>query len=96
MSMTATLLIAIAVLFGLIYVTAHYARKLQAENCEIKMELEKQKAVVVELYQHAEELARIQKDKSDVNQKINEAQTSEEINEILNSIIHTNNDKLRQ
>ena len=78
------------------YLAAKICKKLQEENNEIKIELEKQKAVVVEVYQHAQELAKIQQDKSDVNQKINEAKSDEEINEIINSIIHSNNDRVRK
>lgn len=96
MNLTVTLLIAIIILFALIYITAHHCRKLQEENNEIKIELEKQKAVVVEVYQHAQELAKIQQDKSEVNQKINEAQTNEEVNEIINSLIHANNERVRK
>ena len=95
MSLTVTLLIVIAVMLVLIFVTAHITRKLQDENTKLKEETTKQKATIVEMYNHAEELAQIQQDKSEVNQKINEAKTDEEISQIINGIIATNNSKLR-
>lgn len=95
MSLTVTLLIAIAVLSFLCFVAAHYARQLKSENCKLKDENEKQRATIVEMYNHAEELAQIHQDKSEVDQKINEAKTDEEISEIINGIIAANNSKLR-
>lgn len=95
MTMTVTLLIAIAVLILIIFVIGHICKGLQEENTKLKDENTQQKATIVEMYHHAEELAQIQQDKSDVNKKINEAKTDEEITGIINSIVHTNNDKLR-
>lgn len=88
-------------IFGLImtivaYFTGKVCKKLQEENTEIKTELEKQKATIKELYKNAEAIARIQKDKSDVNQKINEAKSDEEICAIISALVRTNNDKLRK
>ena len=78
------------------YFTAKVCKKLQEENTQIKTELEEQKLTIKELYKNAEEIARIQKDKSDINKKINEAESDEEICAIISAIVHTNNDKLRK
>ena len=86
--------IALLVCFFIIYIIAHLCKKLQDENFKIKAELENEKKTVVEAYKYADELAQIQKDKSNVNQKINEAKTSEEINEIINSISRSNNERV--
>ena len=96
MTIAGCLAIISAVLILIIIAISRICRELQDENLEIKAELENEKKTVVEAYKYAEELARIQKDKSDVNQKINEAKTSEEINEIINSIVAANNNKLRK
>lgn len=96
MNLTLCLAIFSAVLILLLVAVSRICRKTQEENNELKEELEKQKATVVELYNHAEELAQIRQDKSDVNKKINEAKTSEEINAIISGLIHINNDRMRK
>lgn len=90
------LAIALLVLFFVLYIVAHLCKKLQIENNQLQEENAKQKATIVDMYKHAEELAQIQKDKSEVNQKIKEAKTDEEISEIINGIIAANNAKLRK
>lgn len=88
--------ITLMVLFFILYVVGRICKKLQAENTELQMENEKQKNTIIDMYRHAEELAQIQKDKSEVNQKINEAKTDEEIREIINSIVRSNNNRVRK
>ena len=83
MNITLCLAIFSAVLILLLFAVSRLCKKAQNESKELKEELEKQKQTVVELYNHAEELAQIRQDKSDVNKKINEAKTSEEINQGL-------------
>lgn len=90
-----TFIITIGILAVIIIAMAKVCRGLQEENTKLKDETTQQKVTIVEMYHHAEELAQIQQDKSDVNKKINEAKTDEEITGIINSIIHINNDKLR-
>lgn len=89
-------IITLLVCFFIIYITAHLCRKLQAENNQIKQELEQQKATIVEMYKYADELAMIKKDKSEVNKQINEAKTDEEIANIIGGIIAANNERLRK
>lgn len=88
--------ITLLVLFLALYIVGRICKKLQEENTELQMANEKQKATIIDMYKHAEELAQIQKDKSEVNQKIKEAKTDEEISEIINGIIAANNAKLRK
>ena len=96
MNITLCLAIFSAVLILLLFAVSRLCKKAQNESKELKEELEKQKQTVVELYNHAEELAQIRQDKSDVNKKINEAKTSEEINAIISGLIHINNDRMRK
>lgn len=88
--------VTLLVLFFALYIVSHLCKKLQAENNELQIANEVQKATIIDMYKHAEELAQIQKDKSEVNQKIKEAKTDEEISEIINGIIAANNAKLRK
>lgn len=96
MNLTVTLLIAIIILFALIYITAHHCRKLQAENRELEEALEKQKATIAELLRHAEEIALIRSDKGKVENAIKEAETDDELVAIANAIVDANNGKLRK
>ena len=96
MNTTLAVLLIALICFMATYLVAHWCRKLQEENKDLKAEIEKQQATIVDMYKHAEELAQIHQDKSEVDQKINEAKTNEEISEIINGIIAANNSKLRK
>ena len=96
MNTTLAVLLIALICFMAVYLTAHWCKKLQDQNKELKAEVEKQQQTIVDMYKHAEELAQIHQDKSEVDQKINEAKTNEEISEIINGIIAANNSKLRK
>ena len=92
-------IVALAFLVISIAVVYVYFKTLKDKNKEIsqlKNELNKQKEVTVELYKHAAEIAKIEKQKDKTNQKINEAKTDEEIIDIINSVIDANNDRVRK
>ncbi len=93
------LLIAIAIIIVLILIlviVSKTCRKLQEEKSNLEIELNKQKANAVYLYEHACEIADIQKSEAEVNHQIEEAKNEEELLNIINSVISTNNDKLRK
>ena len=96
MSLTITLAVACVILALLIFVAASRCRSLIQQNKAQKEEIEKQKEIVVEVYKHAEEVAKIKKDQSQVNQKINEAKTDEEISNIISGILAANNNRVRK
>ena len=96
MNLTITLATACIVLVLLIYVITTRTIKLQKEAKALKEEIVKQKEIVVEMYRYADELAMIKKDQSQVNQKINEAKTDEEISNIISGIIAANNNRMRK
>ena len=96
MSLTITLAVACVILALLIFVAASRCKSLIAQNKAQKEEIEKQKEIVVEVYKHAEEVAKIKKDQSQVNQKINEAKTDEEISNIISGILAANNNRVRK
>lgn len=93
-----TLLIQIAiyiVLICIIVFVSRTCRKLQAEKTTLEVELQAQKANLAFMVRHAEELAQIKKDQKTTGQKIAEAKTDEEIIDIINAVIASNNDRVR-
>ena len=96
MSITITLAVACVIFVLFTFIVASRCKRLQQENKSQKEEIEKQKEIVVEVYKHAEEVAKIKKDQSQVNQKINEAKTDEEISNIISGILASNNSRLRK
>lgn len=83
-------------LIGVAYVAITDKKKSREKQKELEEEIKKQQATIVDMYKHVEELALIQKGKSDVDQKIKEAKTDEELAEIISSIVAINNSKLRK
>ena len=93
-----TFLIQIAiyiVLICIIVFVSRTCRKLQTEKTELEVELQAQKANLAFIVRHAEELAQIKKDQKTTDQKITEAKTDEEIIDIINAVIASNNDRVR-
>lgn len=80
----------------ILYFTAKVCKQLQAENTEIKLEIEKQNKTIAELLRHAEEVALISADRGKVEEEIKNAKTDEELVNIANAIIGVNNDRLRK
>lgn len=71
----------------------------QKKNQEIKRlegELEGQKKINQELLQYTKEIAKINSDKEDVAQQIQEAKNDEEVMAIIAGLVHTNNDRVRK
>lgn len=83
------------VLICIIVFVSRTCRKLQAEKTELEVELQAQKANLAFMVRHAEELAQIKKDQKTTDQKITEAKTDEEIIDIINAVIASNNDRVR-
>ena len=85
----------------LILAFAVYAaiKNLQKKNQEIKRlqdELNGQKKINQELLQYTKEIAKINSDKEDVAQQIQEAEDDEEVMAIIAGLVHTNNDRVRK
>ena len=96
MNVTLTLILVIIALLIIIVVTAKVCRKLQEENALYNVELGKAKANTLYLYQHAEEIAEIQRKEKEVEAQIDGAKTDEEILNVINNIVTTNNDRVRK
>ncbi len=83
------------ILIGAVYAAT---KTLKAKADEIKRlegELQKQKQNMAYLVQHAEEIAKIEKDQDKVQEEIRNAKSDEEVADIINAIININNSKLR-
>ena len=95
MNLTLILIIIILVSFLIIGIVSSICKKLQAENLELKTELEKKKSNLKILLDHLEEIQKIKIDKDKFSEEIRNAKNSEEVLEVINSIITLNNNKLR-
>lgn len=95
MNLTLILIIVILVSFLIIGIVSSICKKLQAENLELKTELEKKKSNLKILLDHLEEIQKIKIDKDKFSEEIRNAKNSEEVLEVINSIITLNNNKLR-
>lgn len=92
MSITLTLIIAIAVLFFLLFVCANQGIKDRQRIKKLEAEIEKYKETVLK---YLTELALIKKDGAEIEQKIEGAESDEEIIDILNDIISSNNSRVQ-
>lgn len=84
------------ILISVVYVTI---KNRKAQNNEIKRltaELELQKKVSQELQQYIKEIAKINSDKEDVAQQIQEAKNDEEVLAIIAGLVKSNNDRVRK
>ena len=96
--MTAWLIVAaLAVTLGAVVYAAIKNQK--ANSAEIKRltaELVSQKKINEELLQYTKEITKINGDKEEVAQQIEEAKNDEEVMAIIAGLVHTNNDRVRK
>ena len=83
----------------LLVVVAYYSfknwRNEIKKNKELRQIINEQNENMKFLLKHAEELKQIEKDQKTTDQKIAEAKTDEEIIDIINAVIASNNDRVR-
>lgn len=79
-----------------VYVAIKNSRKKDQEIKRLQAELEGQKKVNQELLQYTKEIAKINSDKEEVAQQIQEAENDEEVMAIIAGLVHTNNDRVRK
>lgn len=92
-------LVCVALLLTLVSVVYVAIKKSNVQKQKIKSltaQLESQKCIAKDLVKHAEELSKIKGDKEEVAQKINEAKTDEEVNEIISNLVRANNNRVRK
>ena len=83
------------VLVGIIVFVSKCCRKLQEDNNHLSGELGKQKANALYLIKHAEELKKIETDGKTIEQALAGAKDEEEVMDIINTIVATNNKRVR-
>ena len=99
MSVLVPWLVCVALLVTTISVAYVAVKTSKAQKNEIKRlsaQLESQKRVSEGLVKHAGELSKIKGDKEEVAQKISEAKTDEEVNEIISNLVRANNNRVRK
>ena len=95
MSATLILIILLIVVLAAVVLVAKMCRNLQKEKKQLEAELSKQKRVSEELKRYTEELVKINGDKDKVAEQIKEAQSDEEVLNIISGLVHANNDRVR-
>ena len=79
-----------------IVILGHVCRDLQENNLELEKQLVDQKKQIVALMKYADESGKIKDDKNDNSQKIQGAQTDEEVSSIVSNIVNSNNNRVRK
>lgn len=96
MNLTLILICLILVAVLVIFIVSSICRKLQAENCELSMELEQKNINMEYLVNHINEILKINSDKEKIAKEIRNAKDEKELIEIVNrAIVSSNNSKLR-
>ena len=78
-----------------VYVAIETFQKNKAEIKRLEAELDGQKKVNQELLQYTKEIAKINSDKEEVAQQIQEAENDEEVMAIIAGLVSTNNNRVR-
>ena len=78
-----------------IYAAIKSLLKKDQEIKRLEAELDGQKKVNQELLQYTKEIVKINSDKEEVAQQIQEAENEEELLAIIAGLVHTNNDRVR-
>lgn len=85
----------IPILVLIIFVCLSSLRKQSVRIRELELEREEQQKNLVYLYNHAEEIANIKTARRHFENEIQEAKSDEEIIDIINAVISTNNVRMR-
>ena len=91
MTLTLTLFIAVAILVVILFACANQGIKTRKQIKKLEAEIEKYKESVLK---YLTELALIKKDGAEIEQRIEGAESDEEIIDILNDIISSNNSRM--
>ena len=95
MDLTFTLIIVIAVLCLLLYGVVSKAIKNKKEIQNLTVNLERQEKLITSLMKHLEEITQIKNDEKEISQKIQGAETDEEVENIIADIIARNNERVQ-
>lgn len=95
MDLTFTLIIVIAVLCLLLYAVVTKAIKNKKEIQNLKTNINRQEKLITSLMKHLEEITQIKNDEKEISQKIQGAETDEEVENIISDIIARNNERVQ-
>ena len=84
----------ILILGAIVYVLCKRLKALNAELKDAKAEIQKQRDNLSYLVKHSEEIAKIRKEEKSVDKAIEEAESNEELFNIINGLISGNNDRV--
>jgi|GEM_PF-3093568 len=84
------------ILAGTFYAAIRNAEKAKAERIKYEKEIANLKKNIVQLVQHAEWLAEIKHTQKETESALQEANTDEEITDIVNTVISANNNRVRK
>jgi Na+-transporting methylmalonyl-CoA/oxaloacetate decarboxylase gamma subunit len=90
-----TLFVVIALLVVLLLYISNMAKNDRKELKLVREELTAEKERVGYLMRHLEEITEIKKDEKTISQKIEKAETDEEVCDILSAIINANNGRVQ-
>ena len=94
MTITLILVLTIVCLCLILFACANSGIQKNKKIKKLEEQIETQKANVLSLIDHIEQLNNILCDKDTTSQKIQKAETDEEVQDIINDIIAINNSKL--
>lgn len=86
--------ITILILISIVLILIKIAKNEKNKRIEIEEELKKQKENLLFLFNHSEEIATIKADKNRISQNINSEKTDEEVINIINTVINSNNNRV--
>lgn len=84
------------ILVLLIFILGKICRKLQEEKASLEVANAKQKSNLAYLLKHAQEIAKIEENKDEIEEEIRGAKSDEEVANIINTIIDLNNSRVRK
>ena len=95
MDITISLIIIIICLVTLLFGIIKKAIDQKNEIKDLKFEIQKQEKVVAAFMKYVDKIKEITTDEKNISQKINEAESDEEISNIVSAIIHANNNRVQ-
>lgn len=84
----------ILALISINLILAKVSKNEKRKRIKVEEELQKQKENLLFLFNHSEEIATIKADKNKISQEINNEKTDEEVINIINTVINSNNTRM--
>ena len=85
----------IAIMGGVIFALIRDIKSLKKENAETKNRLESARVNIEQLSKYIDDILKIKADEKSISQKIKEAESDEEVFNIIADIVGTNNNRVQ-